>query len=301
MKTEDVVFYSEGTRLEGRLHLPDGQQKEPYAVLVQGPGWLGTMCSRLTEPYHEGFTGAGYAVLTFNYRGWGGSDGDRSTIHPRQQVEDIRSAITYAETRPEIDPSRIGLWGLGGTGAGNAICAAAEEDRVRAVIVQAVVADGEDWLRSMRREHEWVEFKQQVREDWRARVATGQGTLVDPTVDIMVATPERRAVKQPTYGGDFHLSSAIHLMSYKPIDVVERVSPAALLITSLADDWVAPEEHAIALYERAGSPKRLIRQRGFTHYTQFTENFPLLMHEFSKWLGEHLAPYSPGLKEIREQ
>src|SRR5690606_7291032 len=128
------------------IHWPDRSDDEPCPVLVQGPGWLGTMCSRLTEPYHQAFAERGYAVCTFNYRGWGDSEGERGVIHPRLQVEDIRNVITYVDGRDEIDSDRIGLWGLGGTGAGNAVIAAAEDDRVRCTIVQAVVADGADWL-----------------------------------------------------------------------------------------------------------------------------------------------------------
>ena len=44
-------------------------------------------------------------------------------------------------------------------------------------------------------------------------------------------------------------------MRYRPIDHVHRIAPRAVLITCIADDAVTPEDHAVALYERAGRPR----------------------------------------------
>ena len=44
-------------------------------------------------------------------------------------------------------------------------------------------------------------------------------------------------------------------MRYRPIDFVHRIAPRALLMTCVEDDVVTPEDHAVALYERAGPPR----------------------------------------------
>ena len=107
------------------------------------------------------------------------------------QVEDWRSAVTYLTARPEIDPARIGAFGSGGTGGGNAVMAAGLDDRIGATVSQGPVADGRDWLHRMRREYEWLEFLDEFRQDRLRRVTTGEAELVAPRDGIMVPTPER--------------------------------------------------------------------------------------------------------------
>lgn len=293
MRVEEVRFYSEGHRLIGWLKKAD-QSDAPLPVLVEGPGWLGLgHPSPTSEPFHQGFVKGGYALFTFNYRGFGESEGERGWVKPEDQIVDIINAITYVETREDLDAKRIGLFGLGGTGGGNAIYVAALDTRVKSVCVQTVVADGADWMRRMRREYEWVEFLQRVDVNRRRRVRENLGELVDPREELMVASPERKAdaARRPTdvlVGGDFHLASAESLLRYRPIDVVHRIAPRALLLTSVENDVVTPEHHALALYERAGAPKKLIRQTGVKHYAAYRQNYGLLMEQFLDWYGRYL-------------
>jgi len=65
-------------------------------------------------------TESGYAVLAFDYRGFGESEGERGRLVPAEQMTDIRNAVTYMQTLGEVDPERIGLWGTSFGGA-NAI------------------------------------------------------------------------------------------------------------------------------------------------------------------------------------
>jgi dipeptidyl aminopeptidase/acylaminoacyl peptidase len=295
VQVEQVTFFSDGCRLVGWLKRPDRAASGPLPVLVEGPGWLGLgNPSPTSEPFHEGFVDAGYALFTFNHRGFGESEGERGWVKPEEQIVDILNAITYVETRPELDRERIGLFGLGGTGGGNAICAAATDTRVRCVCVQTVVADGADWMRRMRREYEWVEFLERVETNRRRRVLENRDELVDPREELMVATPERKAdaARRPTdvlVGEGFHLGSAESLLRYRPIDDVHRIAPRGLLLACIENDVVTPEHHAWALYERAGAPKKLVRQTGIKHYAAYRENYALLMEQFLGWYGRYLV------------
>ncbi len=287
MQTEVIHFFSEGRKIQGILHTPDRAADAPLPVVVQGPGWMETVCSKVSEPFHDGFTRGGYAVLHFDARGWGKSEGEPGWARPQDTVEDIINAVTYVETRDDLDAGRVALFGLGGTGGGNPIYAAALDPRVKAVVTQTVVADGAMWLRSMRREYEWVAYLDRIRANARRRVSTNEDELVVPTEDIMVATPERRAAGMPTRGADVHLASVESLLRYRPLDVVDRIAPRALLITCVENDVVVPEEHARALFERAGAPKRLIRQTGISHYESYTKNYDALMTAFLEWLDRY--------------
>jgi hypothetical protein len=148
---------------------------------------------------------------------------------------------------------------MGGIGAGNAILAAGRDNRIRTVAVQSVVADGALWFQRMRREYEWVEYKQRVAEDARKYVLTGESELVNPRVDLMVGAPERSRYQgkkdvDAKMEQGFHLQSAAALMRYRPIDVVHHLAGRGLLIIGVDDDAVTPDEHAVMLFEAAYEP-----------------------------------------------
>jgi dipeptidyl aminopeptidase/acylaminoacyl peptidase len=303
MREESVEFFSDGVRLRGCIRWPESESDGPIPAIVHGPGWLGLASAKTYVPWHQGLTRAGYAVLAFDYRGFGDSDGERGWIRPEWQLKDIISAVTYLDSREDVDSRRIGALGIGGTGGGNAIIAAAVDERIRCVAAQSVVADGRDWLHRMRREYEWVAYLRRLEADRRKWVLEGTGEKVNPREDLMVETPERRQIgpkadvdaRMPT---EFYLQSADFIMRYRPIDYVDRLSPrAALLLTSVIDDVVTPADHATALYERAGAPKKLIHQTDTTHYRSYTQNYGVLMPQIVDWYDRYLKA---GPLEARE-
>jgi dipeptidyl aminopeptidase/acylaminoacyl peptidase len=287
VRTERVTFFSEGTRLSGFLHRPDADGADRLPFIVQGPGWLGLADAKLYEPYHEAFTKAGFAVLIFDYRGFGESGGDRGTISPTWQLEDWRNALAYMRSRDDIDASRAAIFGSGGTGGGNAVLVAAHEPDVRATISQVPVADGRDWLHRMRQEHEWIAFLAAVDADRRSRAATGTGTTVHPREGIMVETPERRAsaVKSDVDSripSAVPLSAADGILEYRPLDVASRVR--GLMVIGVADDAVTPTDHAEQLYAAARAPKRLVLQQNTTHYAAYKQYAGEVIPMMVEWL-----------------
>jgi dipeptidyl aminopeptidase/acylaminoacyl peptidase len=303
LREERVEFLSEGTRVVGWLRLPDTTDG-PAPAVVQGPGWLGLGDAKAYVPWHRALCDAGIGVLVIDYRGHGLSDGERGWIVPDRMVEDIVNAVTYLETRPEIDPKRIGAFGMGGIGAGNAILAAGRDPRIRTVTAQSVVADGALWFQRMRREYEWVEFKKRVAEDARRYVTTGESELVNPRTDLMVGAPERASYQgkkdvDAKMEQGFHLFSAHHMLRYRPIDVVHHLAGRGLLLISVQDDAVTPDEHAVMLFEAASEPKRLVRQHNTTHYESYTQNFDVLSREIVEWYQRYLV--APEIEILSEE
>ena len=84
--------------------------------MVMANGFSGTM-DWILPSYAERFAVAGFAVLIFDYRFVGESEGQpRQLIDVKQQREDIRAATHFARRTEGIDPARIALWdtSLGG-------------------------------------------------------------------------------------------------------------------------------------------------------------------------------------------
>ena len=160
-------------------------------------------------------------------------------------------------------------------------------------MAQVPVADGEDWLRRMRREYEWQEFLTRLRADREQRVTTGEGELVQPREEIMIPTPERRQTKVKADVDDrvsdgVWLRGAEEILSYKPIDVVDRIAPRGLMVIAVEDDPVTPTDHAVSLYERAGAPKKLILQRHTTHYAAYEQYGEEVVPAIVEWFQQHL-------------
>jgi len=291
VRTHEVHFYSEGARVAGLWRTSDHPAGRCRAI-VQGPGWLGLKDAQLYVRYHEALTAAGFGVLVFDYRGFGESEGE-PTVSPARQLQDLRNAVTYLETRPDVDADAIGVFGSGGTGGGNAVLLAAADPRVRAAVSQLPVADGAQWLRRMRSEAEWVAFLSALEEDRRLRVATGQGRLVDPREEIVLPTPERRAtrVKADVDGrvpAKIPLAAADELLDYRPLAAAAGLR-TPLLIIAVEHDTATPTDQAIALYEAARGPRELILQRHTSHYASYEANGAAIAARIVDWFDRHLT------------
>lgn len=291
MKTEQVTFYGHGEVLAGLWRTPDNASGRLPAI-VQGPGWLGLSDARLYVRYHEALTEAGFGVLVFDYRGFGASGGDHTRLSPRNQLEDLVDAVSYLTARDDVDADRIGCFGTGGTGGGNAVLLAAADPRVRVVVSQVPVADGRDWLHRMRSEDDWLTFLALLDVDRRQRVLTGSGRLVDPREEIMVPAAERRTnrIKADVDGRvptAVSLSAADEILAYTPL-AAARGLQTPLLVIGVEGDAVTPTDHAVRLFEAAAGPKALLMQRHTTHYAAYDRYWTETTPRITEWFRRHL-------------
>jgi uncharacterized protein len=156
-----VAIWSDGIRLAGELWRPRDRSPDdvlPGVLLVHG--WGGVM-EHLSLSYAPRFAALGFAVLAFDYRGWGSSDGRivRRTQLPEMPatlphrahgdclelreivdlpgyLEDIRNALAYLLGEPGVSRDGIGIWGSS-LGGGLALHTAIEfADLAKALIVQ---------------------------------------------------------------------------------------------------------------------------------------------------------------------
>lgn len=299
-----VAFYSDGHRLAADLYLPAdraGDERLPAIVLCHGFGGL----RRFWFPeFARFFAAGGYAVLAFDHRGIGDSEGPPLSINPFGQVADIRHAVSYLETRDEVLPSRIALYGIS-YGGGNAAYAAAVDPRVAAVISVVGYGDGERWMKSLRREWEWVEFKKRLDDDRRARVLTGTGALAD-TSEILIRDPEAEEhehearAQNPDRITRITLESAEGIVAFKPERLVHRIAPRPSFFIGVKDDLLVPAEETLRLYARARSPKRLYMFPPIGHHAiYYGERLPFLLRMARDWFDRHLRGKSAASAEAK--
>jgi alpha-beta hydrolase superfamily lysophospholipase len=292
MKREDVAFYSEGCRLSGHLYLPDGRaegERRPAVVLAHG--YTGVKELMLPD-YAERFAAQGWVALTFDYRGFGTSEGQRGRLLALEQVEDIRNAVTYVRTRSEVDPDRLGLWGTS-YGCGLVIYAAAYDERVKAVVAQIGIADGMTSATRALNPQQVAALRMGIEQDRRQRVLTGRGTYVDPFAIIpdpeMIAFFERHLPVMPHLRTQILLQYVEAHLEFSPISVVDRVAPRALLIIAAEHDAICPADELKRMYERAGEPKRFVLVEGATHFQCYEgEGMERTCGEAIEWYKAHL-------------
>src|ERR1700712_4174060 len=113
MASKRVEFKTvDGVILRGDLFLAAPQRNgTPIVIMTQG---LTLLKEHYISNWGDKFVDAGYSVLIYDHRGWGSSEGSpRNVVNPMQQAEDYHDAVLFARSLPEIDGSRIAIWGIG--------------------------------------------------------------------------------------------------------------------------------------------------------------------------------------------
>jgi alpha-beta hydrolase superfamily lysophospholipase len=111
----------------------------PAPIVVMAHGLSGTRRDRL-GPFAERFAAAGVAALLFDHRGFGDSSGEPDLFDPARQLDDWRAAIAFARSLPGVDPGRVATFGSS-MGGGNALAAAADDERIAAAVSQVPFLD----------------------------------------------------------------------------------------------------------------------------------------------------------------
>ncbi|MEO6473313.1 MAG: alpha/beta fold hydrolase, partial [Aeromicrobium sp.] len=145
MNREDVSFRSGNDTCAAWLFRPAdkviGASGEPTPCVVMAHGFSMTRHDGLQE-YAEGLSVAGTAVLVFDHRYLGDSEGQpRQHFRLKDQQADYTAAIAYARGLDGIDPERIIVWGFSFSG-GTAVNVATRDPRIAGVMLVCPFLDG---------------------------------------------------------------------------------------------------------------------------------------------------------------
>jgi pimeloyl-ACP methyl ester carboxylesterase len=110
MQRRELACVSDDTRLAGTLSLPDGDGLWPAIVTLHGSS-SGSRDHRLFLHLEALLVPAGFAVMRYDRRGSGASDGDFETADFGQLAADALAVVELVANRDEIDPRQVGFYG----------------------------------------------------------------------------------------------------------------------------------------------------------------------------------------------
>jgi uncharacterized protein len=294
MTVTPLSFFADGLRLDADLHLPaEGAGGAAPPVVVAASGYQGLKVLH-PERFARALTPRGYAVLTFDYRGFGLSEGERGRLAPQDWAEDVRAAVDRLRGCDLVDGERIGLlgWALGG---GVVVAEASEDPRVRAVAAVNAIADGMRSTRNMHDEASWNSLLARVEADRAHRATHGRSEITSPWDIVRLDLDERTSpyvlselYKAPGFGSGVTLQSAELLLRFSPERLVSRLTGRPLLIVHGDANRLHLPEEARSLFDHAGEPKRLVYLEGSGHTEWMFDDHPVF-HRLVDTLDEFFA------------
>ena len=293
----DVEFEAEGgIRLRAWLFVPDSKATLLPAISM-AHGYAGTR-EHGVERFARAFADAGFIVLLHDHRGFGSSEGEpRHDIDPWRQIADWRRVISFLESCEGVDTTRIGLWGTSYAG-GHAIVLGATDRRLRCVVAQVPTISGyEQGLRRIP-----PELVKSMEEAF-ANDERGQARGEPPMQQAIVShDPNVQASYRAKDAMDFYLQpipqgiwentvtqrSTRAARMYEPGTWISRVSPTPLLMVVSSHDTITVTDLALAAYEKALQPKRLVMLPG-GHFDGYVKYFDESSSPAIAWFREHLS------------
>ncbi|MDP9392629.1 MAG: alpha/beta fold hydrolase [Actinomycetota bacterium] len=262
MQRRPVRFSSDRLLLDGDLWLPDEVRPgQRLPAVVSASGYQG-LKNIHPERFARTLVPEGFACLSFDYRGFGASEGERGRLVPQEWVADVRAAVSFMESVAEVDTDRIVLlgWALGG---GVVIAEAADDPRVRAVASCNAIADGYRSTQQMHSEQEWEQLLARIAADRPHAAVTGRSEIVHPFDIVALDRVTKGYVDDELYkaagfGSGVTLESADYLLRFRPEDVVHRIAPRPLLLAHGDRNELHSPEESRRLAELAGDNAELM-------------------------------------------
>ena len=254
-------FQSDGQTIRGSFVSPTGKGPFPgvckFHGLPGGKNQVGGIATLLAE--------AGFAVLTFDFRGFRSSEG---TFSLSGEIADARAAVSHLLESNLIADEWIGVYGASYGGA-VAVCAAAADSRIRAVCLRAPVYDTL----------------------WFAK-----SPLIKPNVEYLVENePDQvHGLQDPSLRADTLKKMIDDAEVHNPLNEIAKIAPRQLLIVHGSDDVGIDLAGVKRLYELAGEPKELVVVEGADHSLSDPRAYEITMETVVSWF----CRVSPQIRDL---
>lgn len=298
-----IQFPAEDTTpLRGWLYTPPtttATSRHPAIILAHG---FSATKEMYLDDFAEVFAAAGFVVLVYDHRNLGESGGEpRGEIDPWAQIDDYRTAITWLQSQPNVDPTRIGVWGSSYSG-GHVLVVAAIDRRVKCVVAQVPLVAGLENARRLVRADHLAGLRAAFDADRAARYAGAAPARIKvayetPGEPCALPTDDTHAFfmgpireRAPTWVNDVTLRSVEMFVDYEPGAYIERIAPTPLLVVAAREDHLTVVDLTLAAYERAREPKQLLVLPGGHFDAYVGEAFARSSAAQRDWFVQHLRP-----------
>ncbi len=288
---KNIEFYSEENLLKGNLYLPPyWDENKLYPVIILCHGFAGVK-ELLLPNFADEFRNNGYIVLTFDYSGFGESEGERDKISPSIQITDIRNSISFLQSVKSVDIANIGLWGTSYGGA-NSIVVAALDNRIKCLVVQLSFGDGERVITQQLTLQEREKLYDSINRAWIRKVTKNKDLKV--TLDKILTDKQsiefyiKNVEKFPSLKNKISFLTIKETMSHKPEIYLNHIQ-IPILIVSAENDAVNPKEESNILFDKAHEPKELYIVQNATHYDLYEgDKFKEVLNKELMWFNKYL-------------
>jgi len=299
---EEVRFRNEkdNITLAGTLTYPKENKKYPAVVMITGSGAQ----NRDEEIFnHKPFlviadhlTKNGFAVLRFDDRGFGESEGNHSLATTMDFAEDVRAAVNFLKTRDEIDKHKIGLIGHSEGGMIAPIVASSSDDIAFIILMAAPGIPGDSILYLQteliyKAEGQSTEKIQQIlkglREVYAILKSDEEETSLREKLKIkfqelfnQLTDEEKKQYGNPETYMEMEIRMVMspwfrYFLKFNPIEYLVKVKCPVLAINGEKDLQVPPKENLSAIegaLKRSGNKKFLIKELpGLNHLFQTSQ------------------------------
>jgi fermentation-respiration switch protein FrsA (DUF1100 family) len=228
-----VTLEVEGLKISGQLYLPDESNQTPYPTVCVCHG----IPVKSPDPNDRGYPllaericREGLAVLIFNFRGTGASNGNLDILG---WTRDLKAVIDYLWALPEVDRSHLSLLGFSG-GAAVSVYVAVQDNRVSSIVTCACPAEFDSLIG-----------------------ANDSQSIIDHFREIGAIRDKDFPYSVEDWLSGFRLIS--------PIKCVAGIVPRPLLLVHGSKDELVDVSHAYKLYAKARQPKQIIIVDGAGH------------------------------------
>lgn len=239
--TVEPLYVQMGNELiAGDFYRPKMTTQPPVIIMAHG---FAALRQFKLIPFAQRFAQAGYAVILFDYRHWGGSTGSpRELVSLEKQIDDWYAVISHVLKSKQVNPHQIILWGTGLSG-GYVLQLASELKSIVAAIVQNPFVDGTESAKLYPIQQLPNALRLSSQDYMGAKVGLSPKTLavVHPYALSFFPTPDSydgfMSIVHPDYfwSGEVPARALFQLTRFRPNHSVQKIKVPLLVIASKYD------------------------------------------------------------------
>ncbi|MXR41356.1 alpha/beta fold hydrolase [Halobaculum sp. WSA2] len=277
--TRRLTFTVDGDDCVGTLYRPR-DVAEP-ATVVLGHGLAAEAVFGL-DRVAEHLADVGYAAFTFDYRGFGASEGEPLVL-PSRQIADWQAAVDRVRGVDALGDG-IALWGVS-LGGGHVVGVAAERYDVDAVVARTPFADGRSLLRSKSPRYLARAIGAGVRDRLAGLVGREHEVKVYGRPEEFAALNESGALdgyaalipRDSTWQNETRARTLLALPRYRPVADASAVTCPSLVVAG-TEDQVVPYKYTDRLADELPDSSLVALPMG--HFDAWDDRFTeVLAHE----------------------